>query len=409
VRTSYALALLFAAYSCERPTPADACDLGPTLTAEQCTTLKSMVLPETAPVAYGNPHADNEDAALLGFKMFFDARFSSNGDIRCATCHQPESRFHDGIPTSKALGVVPRNSPSLINASRFRYQFWDGRADSVWSQALFAFEAPNEMNFSRVELARAVRDYYGEGYVKVFGALPDLADTARFPAKGKPGDPEWAAMTEADRTEINRVAANVGKALEAYQRKLTAGRSPFDRYLLGDDAALNAAAKKGLVVFAQSGCLGCHSGPMFSDEGYHNLWVPLLPTGAADRGRADALAILNDSPFTASGPFYEGAAPSEIGPYAANDALVGAFKTPSLRNVALGAPYGHNGRFETLEEMIDHHVKPPTQRPAGVEGALDPLLQPVALSAEDKANLVEFLRALNGSYPQQPWSNWPHG
>ncbi len=378
------------------PTPCDG------LSATECAQVRALALPSALPPARGNAQGDHPAAAELGFRIFYDARFSSNQDVRCATCHAPESTFADARPTSTGIGPVPRNSPTLFNAAAGTWMMWDGRADSVWAQALLPLESPVEMGFTRLGVAHRVGFSYRDLYEQVFGPLPDLQDAARFPAAGKPGDPAYDAMAPADREAVTRVAANVGKALEAYQRKLFAGASALDAFLGGDAGALSAGARQGLAVLARSGCLSCHGGPYLTDDGFHRLGVPELPGAPGpDRGRAAGLEALLVSEFTLVGRYSDDSHSGWV-PVPPSPEDEGAFKTPSLRNLARTAPYGHNGSFATLEEVVDFHLQ------GGGAGA-DPLLQPRALSASDRAALLELLRSIEGADPGRPWNYWPEG
>lgn len=370
-----------------------------------CAELARAVLPAQLPAAAGNRFGDSFDAARMGHWVFFDARFSQNLSMRCASCHQAEASFQDSQPSPSIAPLVTRNSPTVINSAWTSHQFWDGRADSLWSQALAAFENPKEMNFTRLEIAHLIDREYRARYEQVFGPLPDFSDPTRFPARGAPGMPAYEAMAAADKATVDGVAANVGKAVEAYERKIAAGRSRVDQYLLGDRQALSDAEKRGLAVFARARCLDCHSGPMLADEKYHNLGVPEAAGVPADPGRAAGVAVLLASPFNASGPYYDGARPEP------SDRLEpgseGAFRTPSLRNLTLTAPYGHNGRFATLEAAVDFHLQGGGRGLGGFAGEVDPLLQPQPLSTEDRDALVALLKALKGDYPQRPWNDWP--
>ena len=367
-----------------------------------------MALPAALPPARGNAKGDDANAAALGFAIFFDARFSRGETVRCATCHSPEKRFADGKPTSTGLARGTRHSPTLFNAARMRSPFWDGRADSLWSQPLVAFENPLEMDFTRLEVAHAVALLHPADYERVFGALPPLAAAGRFPARGRPGDPAWEAMAQDDRDAVDGVAANVGKALEAYERKLAAGPSPFDRFLAGDAGALDDDARAGLVVFVKNGCAACHGGPLLSDQKFHALRVAAWPGDPVDLGREGAHAVLAASHFTASGPFWDG--PKEDTSPAADasgPADRGAFRTPSLRNLTKAGPWGHNGHFATLDDAVAFHgAGGPPGDPAAA-GTRDPRLNPAVLPELDRARLVHFLTALDGTYPKPPWNDWP--
>jgi cytochrome c peroxidase len=210
----------------------------------------------------------------------------------------------------------------------------------------------------------------------------------------------------------------VGKALEAYMRRIAGGPSAADRDLaetlglhrsyVGSDGhygeTLTPRQERGLVVFATSGCLDCHSGPQLSDGDFHVLGVP--STGEAiDRGRDEnAIAILANNPFNASGAFFDGEPEPVQG-----IAVEGGFRTPSLRNLLRSAPYGHNGAFSTLEEVVDFHLQGGGTDPSTFAGEIDPLLVPRVLSADDRGALVDFLKALQGDYPPLPWGQWPSG
>lgn len=355
---------------------------------ERCEAARALRLTPTLPAARGNLYADNDDAARLGFQVFYDARFSADNTLRCATCHEPERDFGDGLSVPAAPASVTRNSPTLFNAARSQWQFWDGRADSLWSQPLIAFEADNEMAYSRLEIAHRLQRSYRAAYEKVFGALPDLADQARFPARGKPGDAAFDAMAPGDKALVNRVVANLGKALEAYMRKIATGPARLDAFLDGDASALDATEQRGLSQFIGSGCTSCHGGPALSDDRFHRVMAD-NEIGSDDMGRAAGVLALAASEFGLGGEFADdtGTEPLVVEP----EPQQGAFKTPSLRNVALSAPYMHDGSRADLDAAIAAH-----------EGTVSP-----TISAEARAELVRFLGALNGAYPSAPWNNWP--
>jgi len=398
-----ALAASLLAPACDSvPEP---CDLVADLDQDECDLVHAMELPSSLPPARGNAVGDDPDAALLGFGMFYDARFSSNQNVRCATCHAPERQFHDGKPTSVGISPLTRNSPTLLDAARYSTLLWDGRADSVWSQALIPLQNPAEMDYTLLEIAHRVAKSYKDRYEAVFGPLPPLGDTARFPPEGGPGDPAWEAMTDEDRAAIYLVAANTGKAFEAYQRKVAAGPAPLDRFLSGDPTALTESEQRGLVTFVRAGCADCHSGPLLSDEAFHDLGLPTLDGQAPDLGRETGLAGLLADPFNAQGPYWDGPRPEP--PAAATAADTGAFRTPSLRNVALSAPYGHDGRFATLRDVVDFHLRGGGRGEAGVVGTIDAGLKERMLSDTEKDDLLAFLAALTGEPPAPPWNNWP--
>ncbi len=351
------------------------CDQAPGRTANECLGLGSLQQTSATLPTSNNEVADDERAALMGFELFFDARLSRDGTVRCASCHLPEKMFADLRPSSVGLEQVDRNSPSLYAAAWHHWQMWDGRADSLWSQPLLAFENPKEMDFTRLELAHRVFDSYRERYEGLFGTMPPLDDLSRFPARGRPGDGAYEAMTEPDRAAINRVVANVGRALEAYERKLAFGRGRFDAFADGDFRALSSAERKGLDTFLTSACAACHSTWLFSDDAFHAIgWVDSPP-----RARKEALATLRASPF--AGPSVPMPSPEDEG----------AYRTPTLRNVLRTGPWGHDGRFGSLADAITGHAH------AGAP----------ALSAEDVNSLLAFFGALDAKDPPLPWNGWP--
>src|SRR5262245_60768654 len=188
-------------------TEPESCLDGLPLTAANCARVEALALPDRLPPAAGNRFGDDERAAYFGFLAFYDRRFSSVSDVSCASCHLPESSFADGKRVSEVIAGHPlaRNAPSLLNAARMGpFWFWDGRADSLWSQPLFALENPEEMSSSRLQLAHAVHASaaYRSRYEALAGPMPDLSDLTRFPAQGKPGDAAYEAMTAADKREI---------------------------------------------------------------------------------------------------------------------------------------------------------------------------------------------------------------
>ncbi|MFO0756271.1 MAG: cytochrome c peroxidase [Byssovorax sp.] len=400
-----ALAILLAAGPLLGSCTEDTCARMPGLDAEACRALDEMALPASLPPAAGNAVGDDLGAAKLGFAMFFDARFSQNQMIRCATCHLPERRFQDGRATAKGLAELTRNTPTILNAARLRWAHWDGRADSLWAQALIPLENPKEMGFTRLELAHRVWRSYKDEYEAVFGPLPPLDDEARFPAIGKPGDPAFDGMSAADRETINRIAANAGKAFEAYERKAAAGPSRFDRFLGGDAGALDDAEKRGIVVFFRAGCDGCHGGPTLSDESFHDLGLPTQEGQAPDRGRADGLAYLMANPFNAEGAYWDGARPEPPWPPTADD--IGKLHTPSLRNVALSGPYGHDGRFATLKDAVLFHLRGGGRGDPAVVGAVDPSIVPRLVTPAELDDLLALLDAFTGDHPPLPWDDWP--
>jgi cytochrome c peroxidase len=369
-----------------------------------------------------NAVADDPAAAALGQQFFFDTRFSgplvvgsdgangatgpagARGTISCASCHNPAAGGADTRSrgnTSLGASWTGRNAPSVYNAAFSPWQFWDGRRDSLWSQALGPVESPAEHNFSRLEVAHLIADVYRSSYSEVFGAMPDLVDGVRFPSRGRPGDASWQAMAPQDQAVIDRIYSNFGKAIAAYERKLLDKDSAFDRYLAGDAAALAPAAVRGARLFVgRASCNECHTGPTLSDGKFHNTGAPQVGPAvpAEDHGREDGIAKALANEFNGQGPYSDfrgGTLLQGLPAGAALQDLRGAFKTPPLRGVARTAPYMHTGSFATLREVVLFYRD--GGGTAGFSGRKDPAMQPLALSDQDVSDLVAFLESLDGA------------
>ncbi|HEY6877782.1 MAG TPA: cytochrome-c peroxidase, partial [Polyangiales bacterium] len=273
------------------------CDL-PQVPAAHCGAAHALRLPDALPRSRGNDYGDNEQAAHLGLSLFFDPNLGRG--VSCASCHLPELAFADRRPVSTGKQTGNRNSPTTFNAARLSVFFWDGRADSLWSQPLIPIENPAEMASTRLELAQRILLDYRARYEAVFGALPDVA---AWPPVGKPGDAAFDQLSVQTRAEVNRLFSNIGKALDAFMRKSTTGRADLDAFLDGDHGALLEPAQRGLAVFLRGGCADCHGGPMLTDEAFHKVEFPSLPNATPDRGRAGGLEQLRTSEFSLSGPF----------------------------------------------------------------------------------------------------------
>lgn len=359
-----------------------------------------------------NAFADDPRAAHFGQYLFFDLRLSANGAISCATCHVPARAFADGKPLAEALGMGERHTPALWNVAQQRWFFWDGRTDSLWSQARHPIESPVEMGLSRVALLHVLSRHADlrRGYETIFGPLPDAA---RYPAGARPMPDEpshaenlaWESLPPADRDAVDRVLANIGKALAAYQRRLISVDSPFDRFaraLRDEDpagiAALPPAAQRGLQMFIGRGqCRFCHSGPLFTDFEFHSALMKPLDGGAPrDPGRYRGLELLKADPFNAAGSFSDapdGAAAKRLRFAAHRADQWGQFRTPSLRNVALTAPYMHQGQLATLADVVEHYS---TLRDAVAMShhKRESIPAPLNLTAQEAADLRAFLESL---------------
>lgn len=400
-------------------------------------------LPLPGPDA-SNAWADDADAAGFGQTLFFDTRFSGvlldgdndgtphalgrkgeSGKVSCAGCHVPEDGFSDTRTihqqTSLGSGWGLRRAPSLLDVAQSSLLMWDGRRDSLFSQAFGPLESEVEMNSSRLFAAQRIFEHHRARYERIFGELPPLDDVERFPVlsaletgciqldkdskcttkmRGSPGDgAEFDGMTAADQDAVTRVWVNVGKALGAYQRLLACGPSRFDAWLHGDETALNRAEQRGAALFVgKARCVSCHSGPYLSDERFHN--VGLQPTVVAtvfldanDPGAQVGIEAVLADPLNVSGSFSDGddgRLPEKIG-----EELLGAFRTPRLRCVSGRPSFMHTGQFLTLDEVVsffdrggDHFGFPGTSE-----------LRPLGLSARERADLTAFLTALQGEGP----------
>jgi cytochrome c peroxidase len=346
-----------------------------------------------------NAVADDPDAAHLGQYLFFDTRLSGNGALSCASCHQPDRHFADGKPLAEGIASGIRHTPSLWNVAHNRWFFWDGRADTLWAQALEPLERSDEMGGSRLAAAQLlVTDPdLKTAYERVFGEIPDAAQLAAVPGT--------ADLPANVRTVVDRIFVNIGKAISAYQRKLVSRRAPFDVFaegLAGGDpdktAAISPSAQRGLKLFlGRANCRLCHSGPTFSDGEFHSVRVPDSgSTTPRDPARYDGVARLLASPFNAAGSFSDDTACNTAGRLKfleRRPADWGLFKTPTLRNVAVTAPYMHQGQLATLAQVIEHYSTFKNALPAGHHD-IDRTLEPLRLTPEESADLLAFLESL---------------
>ncbi|MES1982189.1 MAG: cytochrome c peroxidase [Pseudomonadota bacterium] len=284
--------------------------------------------------------ADNKPTAArveLGKMLFFDPRLSGSRWISCATCHNPALAWSDGLPTMLGHGMQQgrRSTPTILNTAYNNVQFWDGRAATLEAQALGPIEAEGEMHQKADELPDRLMAI--EGYRRAFArAYPD--------------------------EKISKLT--IAKALASFERTIVSTESPFDRWRRGDKKALSASAQRGFSLFTgRANCMACHQGFNFDDDGFHNIGLP-LSGGDEDVGRFAHRKVKVNK---------------------------GAFKTPTLRDVALTAPYMHNGVYKSLQEVVEHYNK------GGVTHEnLDPNIRPLNLSDQDQADIVAFLQSLTG-------------
>jgi len=348
--------------------------------------LQAMQAPATSPplglppIPYPEDNPQTAEKIALGDKLFHDKRFSSTGEVSCSTCHEIDKAFTDSpLRVSEGIHKLTgtRNAPTIINAAYAKTLFWDGRSPSLEEQALHPFVNPVEMALENhepiLEIVRSDPDY-----VKAFEVV-----------FGKSGN----AITMKEVTQ----------AIAAFERTQVTGSSPFDRwYFGGDEKALNASQQRGFDVFVNQGrCVSCHvveqTQALFTDNRFHNIGVGIndiqdqVPALAQEFLKADATAsevdveVLTDKRT------------SELGRFAITRGLddLGAIKTPTLRNVALTAPYMHDGSLETLRDVVVHYNN------GGVTEEGDPVndflsggIRPLDLDDEQIDDLVAFMDAL---------------
>lgn len=347
------------------------------------------------PASPTNAHADDPLAAALGRRFFFDKRLSVDASIACASCHDPGAAFSD--PRAFSVGVRgqlgDRHAMPITAAALHPFTLWDGRSDSLWAQPLKAIENPKEMDFTRVEVARLMADVYASDYEDVFGALPPLDG---IPTRGKPGMPAWDALDEGSRTAIDRVAANVGKALEAYERQVLCADTRFDQWTRGE-IDFSDAETAGARAFVEHRCTGCHTGPSFSDGQFHNVGIP-----STDVGRSAGREQLSTDPFNGVGVHSDDpvAGAARLAVVSQETGTVGAFRTASLRGVGQRTFFGHASHQQTLRGFIvDVYAGRRGGRRAATVGTLDPKLNDVDLRGDDVDDLVTFLRTLDCPTP----------
>jgi len=311
----------------------------------QLAALASAVLFAFAPAAGADPYlrpdkapepAHNKSTPArveLGKALFFDPRLSGSDWISCASCHNPAMGWSDGLPTGVGEGMkrLGRATPTIVNIGFTTHLMWDGRQPNLEAQALGPIQAGEEMNQDIPGLVKKLSGI--KGYLPMF-------DKA-YPGEGISGE-------------------TIGKAIAAYERTIVSTESPFDRWRKGEANAVGGAAKRGFELFTgKANCVKCHEGFNFSDNSFHNIGLK-----SADVGRFAQRKVI---------------------------AMRGAFKTPTLRDIELTAPYMHNGAYRTLEEVVEHY-----DRGGDVKDTLSPEMKPLELTEREKADLVAFMKSLTG-------------
>ena len=309
--------------------------------------------------------AKSSERAELGRLLFFDPILSGANDISCATCHHPDLGFTDGRglsmgksghglgPERTGGSVVRRGAPTLWNATYNHLQFWDGRAPDLEEQAKGPITSDIEMNENT------------ETVVKELKAIPEYAKSFDSAFGGSEG----SAVT----------IDNTVKAIAAFERKLTANNTPFDRYVAGDRNALSPAQLRGFNLFrsGRSRCFECHGLPTFANRDFKIIGVPEADPAVPDYGRFEVTK-------------------GEGNKY--------GFKVPTLRNAALNAPYMHNGKFKTLEEVLDFYAAGGGPGVGFKEPKVDDKIHSYTITSEEKQDLIAFLCSLTdeSNLPQFP-------
>ncbi|HUQ25722.1 MAG TPA: cytochrome c peroxidase [Burkholderiales bacterium] len=310
------------------------------------------------------------EAIALGERLFFDPRLSGTGSVLCATCHIPFRQFQDAKPRGFGLEEVDRNTPSLMNVGLYRWYGWDGGNDSLWGQSIRPLLDPREMRASPSHIARLLRTLFSADYEKAFGRQP-------------PADDEEALV-------------DVGKALAAFQETLVTKRTPFDDFRDGISSDYPLAAQRGLGIFIGKGnCSVCHFGPHFTNGEFSDTGVPFFAgKGRVDPGRHEGIKKVKSSPFNLLGRFNDDATRgSATGTrhVELQHRNFGEFRVPGLRNVALTAPYMHNGSLASLRDVVKHYSEINEDR-LHLDG--EKVLRKLHLTPGEINDLVAFLESL---------------
>ena len=360
-------------------------------------------LPES-PADPTNKVGLNPKAAAFGEDLFNDWRLSRGEEFACQTCH----RVTDHLMSVR--NDTPIDIPTLWNLGHNKWFFWDGRADTMWAQALGPIENPKEHDFSRTEVAALISGdiNYSKVYKQLFGDIPDFSDKDRFPEPGKPSkdnkeaNENWEKMTAKDRLAVNKVFANVGKALAAFQMTLISQKTDFDVFVEGikekDQQKINALSKssqRGLKLFLGKGkCISCHNGPAFTDSQFHDTQLPEIDIDLGFKNaRHGGIEVVKESIFNAAGPFSDdpkGAYAKRTMSIKAAAANKGQFKTPGLRNVNYTQPYMHTGQFRSLIDVINFYSDM-----KGAQESDHPEIEPRNFTEQEKKDLVEFLKSIS--------------
>lgn len=291
--------------------------------------------PEAVP--YPADNKPNAARVELGKMLFFDPRLSGSNQVACFFCHNPALGWTDRQPTAIGNNFqrLGRNSPTILNTVYQPLHMWDGRKKGLEDQALGPIEAAGEMNQPLDQLVVKLNAI--KGYQPHFEKA--------YPGQGITLD-------------------TIAKAIASFERTVVSTDAPFDRWRRGDQRAVDASVKRGFALFqGKAACAQCHQGFNFTDNSFHNIGVK-------------ALFDDHDGRFA----------------HQSDPAMKGAFKTPTLRDIALTAPYMHNGIYSTLEDVVDHY-----DRGGDVKDNLSDKMKPLGLTLEEKKDLIAFMRSLTGA------------
>ncbi len=337
--------------------------------------------PPTPQVDQSNRVSGNADAIALGAALFKDPILSVDGRFSCASCHNPERAFTSDDPRAAGRNILRRNSPTVRNLAGLRWYGWGGKSDSLWAATLHPIVAEDEMAHSAESLAEVLAEsVHAAKFEAVFGAFASQS-------------PETTLV-------------NTSKALAAYQETLVTAATPFDGFRdaleSGDLATAGAypdAAQRGLQLFLGRGnCAICHSGPLFSNNEFHDAGVPyFLSDTEVDPGRFDGLRRLLSSPYTLAGAWSDD--PDRRGAWVVRNvrqthADFGTFRTPSLRGVAETAPFMHDGSLPDLEAVVHHYSTIDLER---MHSDGEAILVPLDLTTSEIDDIVVFLGTLSPS------------
>ena len=286
--------------------------------------------PSTIPFPKDNAYTPEK--AALGKKLYFDTRISVTSAQSCASCHSPGFGWGDGLALGVGHGMAQlgRHSPTIINAAWGSIFMWDGRLANLEEQALGPIQSPGEMNMPVEKL------------------MERLA-----------GIPEYKPLFEAAFPNEGMKIPTLAKAIATYERTVVSERAPFDAWIDGNEKAISEEAKRGFALFnGKAQCSACHEGWNFTNEGFQDIGLP-----SKDIGR---------------GEFVPGVIKMQH-----------AFKTPSLREITRRSPFMHDGSLATLEAVVEHYDHGGVDRPSRSD-----LMKPLGLTAQEKADVVAFLKTL---------------